>query len=183
MIRSNIEELGFNFEDIEILLTTQAHMDHVADLAALASLRAVTSTDGGRGPGCCMRVCIRRRQTRKSSAATAHTWAPNGSSKNQALPWRITPRGAAHTRGSASGGRPEPSARTVRAVYVCSKASHAIAEVSWAVHRHAESRASHTARPAALALDPRHCQRPRRGRPRLVRTAGVAPRRAVRARE
>ena len=27
MIRSNIEELGFNFEDIEILLTTQAHMD------------------------------------------------------------------------------------------------------------------------------------------------------------
>jgi len=35
MIRSNIEELGFEFEDIEILLTTQAHMDHVADLAAI----------------------------------------------------------------------------------------------------------------------------------------------------
>ncbi len=35
MIRSNIEELGFNFEDIEILLTMQAHMDHVADLAAI----------------------------------------------------------------------------------------------------------------------------------------------------
>ena len=35
MIRANIEELGFEFEDIEILLTTQAHMDHVADLAAI----------------------------------------------------------------------------------------------------------------------------------------------------
>lgn len=35
MIRENVEELGFDFEDIEILLTTQAHMDHVADLAAI----------------------------------------------------------------------------------------------------------------------------------------------------
>jgi len=35
MIRSSIEELGFELEDIEILLTTQAHMDHVADLAEI----------------------------------------------------------------------------------------------------------------------------------------------------
>ena len=58
----------------------------------------------------------RWRQTRRSSAATGLTWAPNGSSKSQVLPWRITPRGAGRTRGSASGGRPEPSARTVRDV-------------------------------------------------------------------
>lgn len=35
MIRSNVESLGFDFDDIEILLTTQAHWDHVADLAAI----------------------------------------------------------------------------------------------------------------------------------------------------
>ena len=35
MIRSSVEELGFELEDIEILLTTQAHMDHVADLAEI----------------------------------------------------------------------------------------------------------------------------------------------------
>lgn len=35
MIQSSIEELGFEFQDIEILLTMQAHMDHVADLAAI----------------------------------------------------------------------------------------------------------------------------------------------------
>lgn len=33
MIRSSVESLGFDFDDIEILLTTQAHWDHVADLA------------------------------------------------------------------------------------------------------------------------------------------------------
>lgn len=35
MIRDSMQTLGFDFEDIEILLTTQAHMDHVADLAAI----------------------------------------------------------------------------------------------------------------------------------------------------
>ena len=35
MIQSNTEELGFEFEDIKILLTTQAHWDHVADLAEI----------------------------------------------------------------------------------------------------------------------------------------------------
>ena len=35
LIRANIEELGFVFEDIKILLTQQAHWDHVADLAAI----------------------------------------------------------------------------------------------------------------------------------------------------
>lgn len=35
MIRSSIDSLGFDFDDIEILLTTQAHWDHVADLAAI----------------------------------------------------------------------------------------------------------------------------------------------------
>jgi metallo-beta-lactamase class B len=34
-IRANVESLGFEFADIEILLTTQAHWDHVADLAAI----------------------------------------------------------------------------------------------------------------------------------------------------
>jgi len=33
MIRTSVESLGFDFDDIEILLTTQAHWDHVADLA------------------------------------------------------------------------------------------------------------------------------------------------------
>ncbi len=35
MIRTSIESLGFEFDDIEILLTTQAHWDHVADLAEI----------------------------------------------------------------------------------------------------------------------------------------------------
>jgi metallo-beta-lactamase class B len=35
LIRENIEELGFSFEDIKILLTQQAHWDHVADLAVI----------------------------------------------------------------------------------------------------------------------------------------------------
>lgn len=35
MIRTSIESLGFDFDDIEILLTTQAHWDHVADLAEI----------------------------------------------------------------------------------------------------------------------------------------------------
>ncbi len=35
LIRENVESLGFEFADIEILLTTQAHWDHVADLAAI----------------------------------------------------------------------------------------------------------------------------------------------------
>lgn len=33
MIRNNIEQLGFKFSDIKILLTTQAHFDHVAGMA------------------------------------------------------------------------------------------------------------------------------------------------------
>jgi metallo-beta-lactamase class B len=35
MIKSSVEALGFKFEDIAILLTTQAHWDHVADLAEI----------------------------------------------------------------------------------------------------------------------------------------------------
>jgi len=35
MIQSSVETLGFDFEDIEILLTTQAHWDHVAGLAEI----------------------------------------------------------------------------------------------------------------------------------------------------
>lgn len=35
LIRTSVESLGFAFDDIEILLTTQAHWDHVADLAAI----------------------------------------------------------------------------------------------------------------------------------------------------
>ncbi|NIW24324.1 MAG: subclass B3 metallo-beta-lactamase [Gammaproteobacteria bacterium] len=35
MIRTSTESLGFDFDDIEILLTTQAHWDHVADLAEI----------------------------------------------------------------------------------------------------------------------------------------------------
>ena len=38
MIKSSIEALGFKFEDIAILLTTQAHWDHVADLAEIKRL-------------------------------------------------------------------------------------------------------------------------------------------------
>jgi metallo-beta-lactamase class B len=35
MIRSNVEALGFKFSDIKILLTTQAHFDHVAGMAEI----------------------------------------------------------------------------------------------------------------------------------------------------
>jgi metallo-beta-lactamase class B len=35
MIRSHIEALGFRFADIKILLTTQAHYDHVAGMAEI----------------------------------------------------------------------------------------------------------------------------------------------------
>jgi metallo-beta-lactamase class B len=35
MIRRNIEALGFNFNDLAILLTTQAHFDHVAGMAEI----------------------------------------------------------------------------------------------------------------------------------------------------
>lgn len=35
LIRQNIETLGFKFSDIKILLSTQAHLDHVADLAEI----------------------------------------------------------------------------------------------------------------------------------------------------
>ena len=35
MIHASMESLGLDFEDIEILLTTQAHWDHVADLAEI----------------------------------------------------------------------------------------------------------------------------------------------------
>jgi metallo-beta-lactamase class B len=38
LIKSSVEELGFNFEDIEILLTTQAHWDHVGGLAEIKRL-------------------------------------------------------------------------------------------------------------------------------------------------
>jgi len=35
MIRSHIETLGFKFSDIKILLTTQAHYDHVGGMAEI----------------------------------------------------------------------------------------------------------------------------------------------------
>lgn len=35
MIKSNVEKLGFKFADIKILLTTQAHYDHVAAMAEI----------------------------------------------------------------------------------------------------------------------------------------------------
>ncbi len=38
LIRKNIEALGFKFSDIKILLTTQAHYDHVAGLAEIKKL-------------------------------------------------------------------------------------------------------------------------------------------------
>src|SRR6185312_12820366 len=34
-IKNNIETLGFNFTDIKILLTTQAHYDHMGAMAAV----------------------------------------------------------------------------------------------------------------------------------------------------
>lgn len=38
MIRSSIEALGFDFEDIAVLLATHAHYDHVAGLAEIKRL-------------------------------------------------------------------------------------------------------------------------------------------------
>jgi len=38
MIRANIEALGFKFSDLKILLTTQAHYDHVGAMAAIKKL-------------------------------------------------------------------------------------------------------------------------------------------------
>ncbi len=38
MIKANIEKLGFKFSDIKILLTTQAHYDHVAAMAEIKKL-------------------------------------------------------------------------------------------------------------------------------------------------
>jgi metallo-beta-lactamase class B len=38
MIKKNIEQLGFKFSDIKILLTTQAHFDHVAGMAEVKKL-------------------------------------------------------------------------------------------------------------------------------------------------
>lgn len=38
MIKKNIEQLGFKFSDIKILLTTQAHFDHVAGMAEIKKL-------------------------------------------------------------------------------------------------------------------------------------------------
>src|SRR6478736_5234326 len=35
MIRKSVEALGFKFTDIKVLLTTQAHLDHVAGLAEI----------------------------------------------------------------------------------------------------------------------------------------------------
>jgi metallo-beta-lactamase class B len=35
MIRKNIEVLGFNYNDLSVLLTTQAHFDHVAGMAEI----------------------------------------------------------------------------------------------------------------------------------------------------
>lgn len=38
MIEANVEKLGFNFKDIRILLTTQAHLDHLGAMAAIKKL-------------------------------------------------------------------------------------------------------------------------------------------------
>jgi metallo-beta-lactamase class B len=38
MIKKNIEQLGFKFSDLKILLTTQAHFDHVAGMAEVKKL-------------------------------------------------------------------------------------------------------------------------------------------------
>src|SRR5687768_4685738 len=35
LIKSGVEELGFDFDDVEILTATHAHFDHVAGLAEL----------------------------------------------------------------------------------------------------------------------------------------------------
>jgi metallo-beta-lactamase class B len=41
-IRHNIEKLGFNFKDIKILLTTQAHYDHTGAMAEIKKLTGAT---------------------------------------------------------------------------------------------------------------------------------------------
>jgi metallo-beta-lactamase class B len=48
MIRAGIEQLGFKFRDIKILLTMQAHYDHVAALAQVKRLTgaSVAATEG-----------------------------------------------------------------------------------------------------------------------------------------
>lgn len=38
IIKANIETLGFKFKDIKILLTTQAHYDHMGAMAAIKKL-------------------------------------------------------------------------------------------------------------------------------------------------
>ncbi len=42
LIRENIESLGFRLEDVEVLLTTQAHWDHTA---ALAEIKEITGAE------------------------------------------------------------------------------------------------------------------------------------------
>jgi metallo-beta-lactamase class B len=48
MIKSSIESLGFKFDDTKILLTTQAHVDHVAGMAEIKRLTGakLLATDG-----------------------------------------------------------------------------------------------------------------------------------------
>ena len=48
LIRSSIESLGFKLKDTKILLTTQAHVDHVAGMAELKQLTGakLLATDG-----------------------------------------------------------------------------------------------------------------------------------------
>jgi len=48
MIKANVAALGFKFEDIKILLTTQAHFDHMGGMAAMKRLTgAVFMVDAG----------------------------------------------------------------------------------------------------------------------------------------
>lgn len=42
MIKKHIEKLGFKFSDLKILLTTQAHFDHVAGMAELKKMTGAT---------------------------------------------------------------------------------------------------------------------------------------------
>jgi len=48
LVRASIESLGFKFHDTKILLTTQAHMDHVAGMAEIKRLTdaKLLATDG-----------------------------------------------------------------------------------------------------------------------------------------
>ncbi len=51
MIRKHVEQLGFRFGDIKILLATHAHYDHVGDMAAIKKITKSQNDDQLKG--CC----------------------------------------------------------------------------------------------------------------------------------